>query len=75
MSATWLDLQEACEYLKISAPTLYRLIKQRKIAYSKIGTGRGTYRFKQEDLEAYLEQNRVEPQSEMRESNHTEGRK
>ena len=66
MSATWLDLEEACEYLKISAPTLYRLIKQRKLAYSKIGTGRGTYRFKKEDLEAYLEQNRVEALADTR---------
>ena len=58
------DLREACDYLKISQPTMYRLIKQRKIAYSKIGTGRGTYRFKKEDLDAYLEKNRVEPNAE-----------
>lgn len=55
------DLREACKYLKISQPTMYRLIKQRKIAYSKIGTGRGTYRFRKEDLDAYFEENRVEP--------------
>lgn len=54
------DLREACEYLKISPPTMYRIIKNGEITYSKIGTGRGTYRFRQEDLDAYVEKNLVE---------------
>jgi excisionase family DNA binding protein len=55
------DLRGACEYLKISPPTMYRIIKSGEITYSKIGTGRGTYRFRQEDLDAYIEKNLVEP--------------
>jgi excisionase family DNA binding protein len=39
---------------------MYRLIKQKEITYSKIGTGRGTYRFRKEDLDAYVEKNLVE---------------
>jgi len=53
------DLREACEYLRISAPTMYRMIKKREITYSKIGMGRGTYRFRKEDLDAYVENNLV----------------
>lgn len=61
MVTTMYDLTAACEYLQISRATMYRLIKSRQIAYSKIGMGRGTYRFRKEDLDAYLEKNRVEP--------------
>jgi len=39
---------------------MYRIIKNGEITYSKIGTGRGTYRFRQEDLDAYVEKNLVE---------------
>ncbi len=60
MEDTLYDLREACKYLKISAPTMYRMIKNRGITYSKIGTGRGTYRFRKEDLDAYVESNLVE---------------
>ena len=58
---TMYGLRAACEYLQISRATMYRLIKSRQIAYSKIGMGRGTYRFRTEDLDEYLEKNRVEP--------------
>ncbi len=60
MEDTLYDLREACEYLKISAPTMYRMIKNRELTYSKIGTGRGTYRFRKEDLDAYVKSNLVE---------------
>ena len=58
---TMFNLKTACDYLNISRATIYRLIKSRQIAYSKIGIGRGTYRFRKEDLDDYLEKNRVEP--------------
>ncbi len=60
MEDTLYDLRGACEYLKISAPTMYRMIKNRELTYSKIGTGRGTYRFRKEDLDAYVKNNLVE---------------
>lgn len=59
-----LSFIDACKYLGISRMTMYRLIKSRQIAYSKIGTGRGTYRFRKADLDAYLERNRVEAHAE-----------
>lgn len=61
---TMYGLRAACEYLQISRATMYRLIKSRQIAYSKIGMGRGTYRFRTEDLDKYIEKNRVEPLTE-----------
>ena len=64
MTMTMYGLRAACEYLQISRATMYRLIKSRQIAYSKIGMGRGTYRFRTEDLDKYIEKNRVEPLTE-----------
>jgi len=58
---TTYDLKTACKYLQISRATMYRLVKRREIGYSKIGIGRGTYRFRQDDLDEYLDKNRVEP--------------
>lgn len=53
-------LREACEYLKISTATMYRLVKAKEISYNKIGKGRGMYRFTQEDLDHYLQKSRVD---------------
>jgi len=36
-----------------------RIIRKGDIAYSKIGQGRGTYRFTQEDIEEYVEHKKV----------------
>lgn len=59
-----LNFIDACQYLGISRMTMYRLVKNQKIAYSKIGIGRGRYRFRKEDLDAYLKRNRVEARPE-----------
>lgn len=59
-----LNFIDACQYLGISRMTMYRLIKNQQISYSKIGIGRGTYRFRKEDLDAYFEKNRVEARFE-----------
>ena len=52
----WLDSNAVCEQLKISTRTLFRLRKERKIAYSIV---RGHYRFKQSDVEQFLNENVV----------------
>ena len=59
-----MDIHEACEYLSISQVTMYRLVKSNKLEYFKIGQGRGTYRFRQSDLDAYLDRHRVNLQNE-----------
>jgi len=50
-----MDIHEASDYLGISEVTMYRLVKSNKLVYLKIGQGRGTYRFRQSDLDEYLE--------------------
>ena len=59
-----MDIHEASDYLGISEVTMYRLVKSYKLVYFKIGQGRGTYRFRQADLDAYLDKHRVDIQGE-----------
>lgn len=44
--------------LKVSGTTIYRIIESRKISFYKINGG---IRFKQTDVEAYMNANRFEP--------------
>jgi excisionase family DNA binding protein len=50
----WLDSNAVCQQLNISLRTLYRLQKERLIAYSVI---RGRYRYKKSDVEQFLHNN------------------
>lgn len=45
---SWLTLQEACDYLKISKETMYRKIYAKKIPFSRLGK---LYRFKSSQLD------------------------
>ena len=51
LGARLLEFREVCEYLNVSAPTLYRLIKSRQLPAYKVG---GKWKFKPEDIEQYL---------------------
>ncbi len=53
----FLNADELAKYLCISKVTVYRLTESRKIPFYKIS---GCIRFKMEDVERYLEENRVE---------------
>jgi len=44
--------------LNVSQTTIYRIIESQKILFYKIG---GSIRFKQADIEDYLDKNRFEP--------------
>ncbi|PTO79140.1 methylation-associated defense system helix-turn-helix domain-containing protein MAD1 [Vibrio splendidus] len=48
-----LTLQEVAEYLKLAEKTAYRLTAEGKLPGFKVG---GSWRFKREDLEAWIEQ-------------------
>ncbi len=52
MIKPYITLPQAAKMLNISAPTLKRLIEDRKISYSRIGM---RYRFKPEDISAYIQ--------------------
>jgi excisionase family DNA binding protein len=48
----WFSIQEACAYLTISEPTLFRWMKAGKISYFKVGN---STRFKKENLDMVAE--------------------
>lgn len=54
-----LSIQEVAETMKVSKRTVRRLIKRGAIAAYKVGE-RGQFRVKEEELERYLEAQRVE---------------
>ena len=51
MDKKYLDVKEACEFLGISRPTLYRL-KEEGLPYFKL---RGSLKFDKADLEEWIE--------------------
>lgn len=52
-----LNIDEVAEYLNVSKPTIYRIVDSRQISFYKI---RGSLRFSQEDIDKYLEQNKID---------------
>ena len=54
----WMTVKDVCEYLQISKSTVYRLIDQAVLKPYKISeTGRAV-RFKREEIDDYLRQQR-----------------
>lgn len=52
MSSQFLTVQEVADYLKVSRPTVYRLVKKGKIQHIKV---EGSIRIKPSDLESFIE--------------------
>ncbi|MFT6901159.1 MAG: excisionase family DNA binding protein [Colwellia sp.] len=50
-----LTLKEVAAYLKLAEKTAYRLVSEGKLPGFKVG---GSWRFKREDLEAWIEDNK-----------------
>jgi len=55
MSDEILTIQELAEYLKLNEKTAYRLVGEGKLPGFKVG---GSWRFKREDIEAWIEANK-----------------
>lgn len=53
--AEWLTAREAAEVLGIHEKTVGRYVRENRLPATRVGT---SYRFRREDLEAFLEQNR-----------------
>ena len=53
MKQQWYTVKEACEYLRVSKVTLYKLCNDGVLPYYKLKGVRGR-RFKREDLDALL---------------------
>lgn len=50
---TWMTIQEAANYLRVSKKTVYRYIEQGRLKFYTMPSGRK--RFKQSDLDALLQ--------------------
>ncbi len=59
-----LRVKQVAEKLGISVALVYELIAKGKLACYRIGLGRGAIRFKDEDVQAYLDGCRVETRGE-----------
>lgn len=57
MNRKLLDVKETCDYLNLKTSKIYRLTSERQIPFFKIGA---LLRFDQADLDAWLESQRVE---------------
>ena len=53
-SGKWYTTKEACEYLGISQPTIFRWMKDGTLSFYKVG---GATRFSREGLDAIIEKN------------------
>lgn len=56
-----LTVKEMAAALRISATTAYQLVESGKVPCHRVGTGRGSIRINQEDLDLYVEQCRSVP--------------
>lgn len=64
MEDKYLNVEEVCKFLKISRSTLFKLKKEAKLPYAKLG---GTLIFDRDDLIKWVDDQKVTelPQSEM----------
>jgi len=58
----WLTIAEACEFLKVSEPTIFRWMKSGKLSYFKIGKAT---RFRKRDLDLVVEKVVGQPEGEI----------
>ena len=58
----WYTVQEACEYLGVSQPTIFRWMKQGTLSFYKIG---GSTRFAKEGLDAVVEKTTSQREAEV----------
>lgn len=59
---TWLTVGEVAKRLELHVATVYLLVKQRRIAHTRVGCGRkaGRIRIRPADVEEYERRNRVD---------------
>ena len=58
-----LTVVQAATLAGVGKRTIYKLCEDGRLPHHRVGTGRGTIRVKRDDLDRYLEQNRVEGRS------------
>jgi excisionase family DNA binding protein len=60
-----LTVKQVAEALAVSEQTVYLLCAEKRLRHLRIGTGRGVVRVRPEDLEAFIENCKVDPQFPM----------
>ena len=58
-----LTVAQTASVARVGKRTIYKLCEDGRLPYRRVGTGRGTIRIKQSDLDRYLEQSQVECRS------------
>lgn len=58
-SVEMLRVKQVAALLGVSAPCVYAIVREGKLACHRIGVGRGAVRIRRSDLDAYLESCRV----------------
>ena len=58
---SFLTVKQVAERLQISVAMVYLLCNRGKLAYVRVGVGRGTIRIREEDLAAFVESSQVQP--------------
>ncbi len=61
--ARFLRIKEVAERLGVCQATAYQLCARRKLAHVRVGTGRGTIRVKEQDLDEFIERETVRPEA------------
>lgn len=56
-----LTIDEVADLFRVSKATVYRMVESRLVAFYRLG---GRLRFKEDDIFAYLESQRVKPREE-----------
>ncbi|HWB13417.1 MAG TPA: helix-turn-helix domain-containing protein [Gemmataceae bacterium] len=56
-----LTAKQAAARLNVSTTTIYALCNSGRLPHYRFGVGRGTLRFRQDDLEVFVEMSYVEP--------------
>ena len=56
-----LTIKQAAERLNVCQATVYDLCTRRKLAHVRIGSGRGTIRIDEAELEAFVREATVQP--------------
>ena len=58
-----LTVKDVAARLNVSSSLVYQIVEGGKLPVHRIGNGRGSIRFRSEDIEAYVDECRVEKQA------------
>ena len=69
MTSRAMSVRDVAEYLNVDEKTVYRLLKRGELPAFKVS---GTWRFKQEDIEEWIEQQKERTAAQLRDDSDNE---